>query len=307
MHLSKGLLPEDRVGGDANDTVYKVGKFYWDRFLRLFRTTTTAHPSPLSSPSSPSFDTLEAMISDRMHADGKDYRTARRKVLARDDFRCLLTGYFDLTSTQDNSQLDERSRLAGVCRVAACHILSESTMQGIDPTGASKDVCVMDKTSHAASPMSLLASFGLDELVESLLAEGGVHRLGNLLSLDPTCHLYFDGLNLWFEHTEKPNKYKVCVPRNKFALHLRRSNHLESDTLNRLFVTFSRTDDSQEYPDPQLLGLHAVCARVAHMSGAADAFYEVERDLEDTMVLAWTGHLHICLIPLVTPWSHSWG
>lgn len=40
-----------------------------------------------------------------------------------------------------------------------------------------------------------------------------------------------------------------------------------------------------ELPDPGLLALHAVCARVAHMSGAAEYFYELERDAEDTMVV----------------------
>jgi len=60
----------------------------------------------------------------------------------------------------------------------------------------------MVQTSHATAAMSILSSFGLEELVEGLLAENGVHRLGNLLSLDQICHNYFDNLKLWFEHTE---------------------------------------------------------------------------------------------------------
>ncbi|KAF8264108.1 hypothetical protein EI94DRAFT_1594529, partial [Lactarius quietus] len=215
--------------------------------------------------------------------------------LVRDSFQCLLTGAFNKTSMKQSTQLHELSQLTGVCRLAACHILSKSTMQGIDPTGTSKDRC------HTASAMSLLASFGLDELVQSLLAEGGVHRLGNLLSLEPTCHDHFDALDLWFEHTEKPNKYKVCIPADNLAPHLRHSNHLESDSLNHLFVTFSRTNDSQEYPNPQLLGLHAVCARVAHMSGAAEAFDKVEHNLEDTMVLALDRSSAYLLDHLLTP------
>lgn len=38
-------------------------------------------------------------------------------------------------------------------------------------------------------------------------------------------------------------------------------------------------------PDSGLLALHAVCARVAHMSGAAEYFDELEWDREETMVL----------------------
>jgi hypothetical protein len=78
-------------------------------------------------------------------------------------------------------------------------------------------------------------------------------------------------------------------------------NHLDSDDLDRRFVTFHRTHDSQEYPDFLLLGLHAVCARVAHMSGAAEAFYDMECDLEDTKVLASDGSSAYLLDHLLTP------
>ena len=69
---------------------------------------------------------------------------------------------------------------------------------------------------------------------------------------------------------------------------MRSYDHLESDDCGHLFVTFSRTDVSQELPNPQLLGLHAVCARVAHMSGAAKAIFDEEErdvDIEDTSVV----------------------
>ena len=51
--------------------------------------------------------------------------------------------------------------------------------------------------------MSILDSFGLKTPVENFLAINGAHMLRTLLSLDSTCHEYFDDLNLWFEHTEE--------------------------------------------------------------------------------------------------------
>ena len=51
--------------------------------------------------------------------------------------------------------------------------------------------------------MSILKCFGLDDLADSLLKENGVHRLGNLLSLEPNCHRNFDNLDLWFDQTDK--------------------------------------------------------------------------------------------------------
>ena len=50
---------------------------------------------------------------------------------------------------------------------------------------------------------------------------------------------------------------------------------------NRLSVTFSSNNPDARLPNPKLLALHAACARVAHMSGAAEAFDELECDVED--------------------------
>jgi hypothetical protein len=84
---------------------------------------------------------------------------------------------------------------------------------------------------------------------------------------------------------------------------LRRCDYLESDNLGRLFVTFSPTDNRLELPDPRLLGLHAICARVSHMSGAAEAFNKVERDLEDATILASDGSSAHLLDHLLTPFE----
>ena len=88
--LSKELQSESQEpGGSVNDVVFKVGKLYRDRFIRLcafhltyvircsnfpaVRTTTTTNPTPSSHPSRPSFDTLDDMNRDCMMADGTDY------------------------------------------------------------------------------------------------------------------------------------------------------------------------------------------------------------------------------------------
>lgn len=43
-------------------------------------------------------------------------------------------------------------------------------------------------------------------------------------------------------------------------------------------------------PDPQLLALHASCARVCHRSGAAEYIDKIVRDIEEVGVLAHDGH-----------------
>jgi hypothetical protein len=42
-------------------------------------------------------------------------------------------------------------------------------------------------------------------------------------------------------------------------------------------------------PDPNLIALHAACARVAHMSGTAEYFDKLEQDVEEMTVLASDG------------------
>jgi hypothetical protein len=57
-----------------------------------------------------------------------------------------------------------------------------------------------------------------------------------------------------------------------------------------------------ELPSPDLIALHAACARVARMSGAAEYLDRFERDVEETTVLASDGssaHLLHGLLNLV--------
>jgi len=215
--------------------------------------------------------------------DSEEDGTAKCKApsLVRDGYRCLLTGFFDETSTEEDSKLYDMciQLRAGASAVVPSRIWNKSTVQGVG-RGNGRE---MDKTHDATTAISILKSFGLNDFVQSL-AEDGADRLGNLLSLDPISHIYFDKLNLWFEYTEKPNRYRVCVARPSHEVYLRKCGYLESDDRGRLFVTFSRTHDSQEFPDPHLVGLHAVCARVAHMSGATEAFEEEESEVEDTSI-----------------------
>lgn len=55
-------------------------------------------------------------------------------------------------------------------------------------------------------------------------------------------------------------------------------------------IKFS-TDDPEFYPVPdrELIALHAMCAKVAHMSGAGAYVEDLDRDVEDLGVLASNG------------------
>ena len=69
------------------------------------------------------------------------------QALARDGFRCMLTGMFDLTSTKKNEELAQLCDTMGAFSVVVqtSHILNESTMQDIDPQGGGEKVTVLNK------------------------------------------------------------------------------------------------------------------------------------------------------------------
>ena len=88
--------------------------------------------------------------------------------------------------------------------------------------------------------------------------------------------------------------------------------HLRDDG-GRLSVTFSSHHPDARVPNPKLLALHAACSRVVHMSGATEAFDELdrnagafdesERDPEKTSVPAFNDSSASLPDHLVTPFA----
>jgi len=75
----------------------------------------------------------------------------------------------------------------------------------------------------------------------------------------------------------QPNHYNVCVDHPGYESYIRRYKHVRDDD-GRLSVTFSSNHADARPPNPKLLALHAASARVVHMSGAAQAFHELDRN-----------------------------
>jgi len=216
------------------------------------------------------------MTAQFMKSDSKDYKATELKALARDGFRCMVTGGFDNECILQNHELDEKceEELGVATDVQAYQIFGKSTMQDFGE----------NQGEHASTVISVLKYFGLGSLADKLLEADGVH-VGNLLSLSCDMGFQFEDLCLWFEATDTPDCYDVCVSTMALKRHLTRSGYLRRDG-NRLLATFSSHNTDAPLPDRQLLTLHAVCARVAHMSGAIQIIDKSELDVEDTKVLA---------------------
>ncbi|KAH7906958.1 hypothetical protein BJ138DRAFT_1161323 [Hygrophoropsis aurantiaca] len=145
----------------------------------------------------------------------------------------------------------------------------------------------------SAGVWAVLQRFGLEYLMDELNGDK-IHRLENIITLRPDLHSLFDTLDLWLEEDQSTaNRYKIC-----FSTGMRLGFPV--------FVTFTTPDPEHlPLPSPDLLLLHAVCARVAHLFGAGEYVDEILKDLEETRVLSPTGEsaelLFHALAPLGIP------
>lgn len=102
----------------------------------------------------------------------------------------------------------------------------------------------------------------------------------------------------------QPHRYKVCTAREDDGQVIHRfAGHDRQDYSADMFVEFNSKLERVLPPDPFLLALRATCARVAHMSGAAEFFDQVEWDAEETRVLASDGSSCTLLDHLLTPFA----
>ncbi|EEB95421.1 hypothetical protein MPER_05615 [Moniliophthora perniciosa FA553] len=91
-------------------------------------------------------------------------------------------------------------------------------------------------------------------------------------------HDWFDRLKLWLEATSVPNRYRIKTASDFYP-----------STTRRKTITFVSSDSELPLPSPELLALHAACAKVAHLSGAAAYIDQLDRDTDDMCVLAHDG------------------
>ncbi|KAF8347441.1 hypothetical protein F5887DRAFT_31694 [Amanita rubescens] len=190
------------------------------------------------------------------------------QALIRDGYKCVVTGKYDMEAYK-GSLVDRRViRAAGnPVHTELAHILPDSTYFDVSDTRTSSP------NEYAASVLAVLSRFGYD--VEKINGPK-VHSLFNVMTMQKDAHDYFDRLELWLEGTSRT---ATCV-RTTFD-----STEEVPDE-----VTFTSPDPSiLPYPSPQLLALHAACAKVAHLSGAGECIDEFDRDTDDLDVLATDG------------------
>lgn len=134
----------------------------------------------------------------------------------------------------------------------------------------------------------------------------GIHHLSNLLTLKTDIQYQFDNFEAWFEGTDQVRFSSIDIhPTHSYHRHLSPPQpntyvfqvlpgHAGSTALSGRQVTFTSDPLAPtvdvELPDPHLLRLHAVCVKVAHLSGVEENYFsKFSNELEETTVLSQDG------------------
>ncbi|KAF8521604.1 hypothetical protein BU17DRAFT_45677, partial [Hysterangium stoloniferum] len=140
---------------------------------------------------------------------------------------------------------------------------------------------------------TIMERFGYPTLLNEL-NDANIHRLENIMTLGPSFHNWFDMLSTWLEEQvslsilptdiaklvqpTKPHTYKI-----KF-----RSPLQNLDNRCPELISFESKHKHLPLPSPTYLRIHAACARVCHLSGAAEYIDKYERDGEyQSVIKGW--------------------
>ncbi|KAI5992157.1 hypothetical protein EDD15DRAFT_2168442 [Pisolithus albus] len=258
--------------GGRHEALLDLGELFYVYFIKLFMFNKGDTPEPSSHPSRQSVDDLVAKIKDEFEDAPQNHSTARRKVHG---FQCVVTKAYDREIMYENKAVRQAVYGgAGVELTHCAHIIPESINS--DMTSGLKKVGSL-LLMNFANAWTVLDFFGHGELLQNL-HDASIHRLDNVMTMAVDVHLDFDRLRIYFTATKVPNRYKLEAIDPMFLF--RRPE----------YVTFS-TPDAEKYPlpNPNYLAIHAACAKVAHLSGAAEHIEEVLRRMEDTVFLAEDG------------------
>jgi hypothetical protein len=144
---------------------------------------------------------------------------------------------------------------------------------------------------------AVMSRFGHETLPDELNGSK-IHRLENVMTLENGFHTLFDQLEIWFVPTVRPNYICTRLPDDADMLYTdnwqnEENKYMLDSTTGGLFarsypkyVKFE-TPDPVKYPVPsaEYLGLHAACAKVAHLSGAGECIDRFSEGWKDGQTL----------------------
>ncbi|PPQ70849.1 hypothetical protein CVT25_003949 [Psilocybe cyanescens] len=255
-----------------NSTILALGQMYYDHYIMAFQPNRCLTPTPPDDASPPSFDTIQDMINVTFQETPQSYAQAKAYALIRDRYHCVVTGAYDASSVgtiQELRAIFESDPNARLGSTQCAHIFPASTNSSTEPGSA--------KQEYASTLWAIMHHFGYENLPDELNGSK-VHRLENVMTLTPQFHIYFNKLDIWFVATNKLNRYML-------------ESHFPGFLCGYPeFVTFTTSDlENLPVPSPTYLAIHAACAKVAQLSGAAECINKHYQDMEEAMTFDLNG------------------
>ncbi|KAI5889003.1 uncharacterized protein SCHCODRAFT_02690838 [Schizophyllum commune H4-8] len=243
---------------EVDARLYRLGLLFVKYFVHHFRSKAIA-----TSESDTSAPTRKVKLDDYIEAcKGPDNVQYKAKTLLRDDFRCSMTGYTDNLSVERGLTRPSTSNVTvKVAEFLPRNKVTRECVAVLYRIGAIPDARVHDP-----------------------------HTPRNLIAVSEPINLAMNKLRLCLEPiplaaTHGPNdtqtRYRLTGPRGA-------PRDCLPEIALRAFED-PRTGLSIPPPDPVFIRTHAVCCRVAHLSGANDALSKLYANILSTSVLEEDG------------------
>ncbi|CUA73707.1 hypothetical protein RSOLAG22IIIB_01222 [Rhizoctonia solani] len=244
----------------TDQDIFRLASFHLDYFIGYLRYKQATSTQPFAEDLA-----FVQAISATLIETPRDHSNGKELALVRDNHRCVVTGLVHDTSfeTVPGLRAEVIIRGAATGHTECSHILPKYLGRNIgDP----------QKRARSSYMWYILCMYG--GIPIEALNGAGMNTLPNLLTLEDGLHSSFDELKIWFEATGVENQYRIGR-RHQYYL-----NHLPQ------IVTLKTSSLDLPLPDPRYLALHAACARVIHLSGAAKHIERVLRDEKKMKVLS---------------------
>ncbi|TFY81523.1 hypothetical protein EWM64_g2485 [Hericium alpestre] len=265
--------------GEDPELLAGLGYLYAFGLIRVF--FNPKGPTPAVTPSLTPTLSLEAAAQNPhlVKPSSSNASDLRKLTLLRDNYRCVFTGGIDKESVQQAADVDPSAPLA---TTNVAHIISQSLSDNI--TGTTPAVhAKFDWTKTAGAILERFGGFA----AHAVLGGDNLHSPKNAFTSSFEPHSEFDNLDLWLTPAKDaqgqviPDTYDV---NHCYGLeYLRRLVYHVKPQI--VFRSLPLGDQVIPAPDPDIIALHAACARIAHMSGAAEYLRELYRDVDNIAVM----------------------
>ncbi|KAL1969865.1 hypothetical protein VTN77DRAFT_7374 [Rasamsonia byssochlamydoides] len=208
----------------------------------------------------------------------KDQKSLKKMCLERDNFRCMVTGFWDRAARGIVSEETMGDRIL------------DTELAHIIPFSLGKYER-REKEQNTARSWTTLYLFFPDICEMAKLSHDDINDPTNAMSLVAALHTEFGRFNFALESTAEENTYVIRTYPG-FQRGLIRDLPPPNANNERL-VTFKKHGNNCDLPSPVLLDTHAAIAKILHASGKAEDIERILRDREETRCLAPDGSTDI--------------